>query len=134
MKPIRIMLAVLTALAWFVSSNSCLFAVELAPDRDDCCEHESAIPERDAPQPCGPSDCMKCVTLESGINLSVLAPLAAPLPAWSEDVLLTQLLRVMVKDLVEEVPLPPPIFDPPSSRWCDVVQKVLPVRGPSLVS
>lgn len=128
------MLAVLTALAWFVSSNSCLLASAFAPAQDDCCEHESSTPEQKTPQPCGPTDCTKCVTLESGINLSVLVPLAAPMPNWSEDVLLSQLLQVMVQDLVAEIPLRPPIFDPPPSRWCEVVQKVLPVRGPSLVS
>jgi hypothetical protein len=134
MHPYRFILAVLTALAWIVSSNSCLLAASLGPEADACCEHERGVPDSEGSQPCGGAECGKCATLDSGINVSVLVPLAAPAPQWMEDVVLSQLLRELLQLSVREVPFEPPNPDIPRSTWCDVVKKALPVRGPSLVS
>jgi hypothetical protein len=76
----------------------------------------------------------ECVTLESGINVSVLTPLAAPIRNWMEDAILSQILVDLFSSSVREVPFEPPNPDIPPSTWCDVVKKALPVRGPSLVA
>jgi hypothetical protein len=134
MQTIRFMLAALTMLAWVVSSNSCLLATVAAPEVDACCEHESGeSPAPEIPGPCGINDCGKCVTLESGVNLSVFAPLVAPAAVWMEDVLLSERLRAVVQRSLLEVPELPEDSPPgPVLSWCEVVQKVLPVRGPSI--
>ena len=132
MQPYRFIFAVLTALAWIVSSNSCLLAAEFSPELDACCENESAVPDSHLPVPCGIGECGKCLTLESGINLSVLNPLGAPAPDWTEDRMLSRLIGELILLWIREVPFEPPDPEVPPLLWCDVAKKALPVRGPSL--
>ena len=134
MRPFRFILAVLTALAWIVSSNCCLLATEFGPELDACCEHDSPDPDSRQAPPCGIGECGKCLTFDSGINLSVLNPLVAPAPDWTEDMALSRLIGDLILLSVRDVPLEPPDPGVPPSRWCDVVTKALPVRGPSLVA
>jgi hypothetical protein len=132
MQPPRFILAALTVLAWIISSNSCLLAATFAPKLDVCCHEESGLPDSGGSEPCGASECDKCVTLESGINVSVLIPLAAPAPNWMEDSILSQELVAVLFLCVRELPLEPPIPRLVPRTWCEVVKKALPVRGPSL--
>lgn len=129
----RFILAVLFALVWVVSTNSCLLASALAPEEDPCCEQTER--GESTRQPCGANDCAPCVTLESGIHPGALIPIALPPLTWTEDALLSELLQrrmeltLEVQRLPEHSPpepLPPPV-------WREVVENALPVRGPSCV-
>ena len=129
----RAIFAVVLALLWVPVTNSCAIAAAFPEWFAPACEcgqkhHEDALP-------CGgdAGDCAPCATLESGVNLAALAPVAVPQPAWVESNGLAELLRKLAQletdSLAETPPLPPAIPPPP---WREDLKMAQPVRGPSL--
>jgi len=123
------------SLLFVFSTNRCAIAAAFPSEVEECCANERAPGDSERGLPCGAKECAPCATLESGVNLAALAPLAVPAPVWTEDYELAALMRRLAVAAAEEVSAAPP--DPaaiPPPPWCDVMTKALPVRGPSLVA
>lgn len=134
MRVLRTIFAVLFALAWVVSTNSCLIASVVAPELEECCDGDSSD-ERPAGQPCGANDCGQCLTLESGVHHAALVPITLPPSVWAEDVLLSIRLReqlALTPETLRERAWVPPNPSPPPLH-CESVKTGLPTRGPSVL-
>ena len=127
----RAIFSVVLALLWVPITNSCAIAASFPGMFPAACECERG--GEDEGQPCGGKDCSPCATLESGVNLAALAPVAVPQPVWIESDGLAELLRwyseMEAASLAEPPPVPPAISPPP---WREDLKMALPVRGPSL--
>ena len=131
MRIVRAILAPLFAVLFVVAANSCLIAAVVPGIAEACCEQEGTGAEG---QPCSGDDCVPCLTLENGVNLSSLVPASLPAPIFAEDAMFAALLRERVADATLEPqyahgtpePLPPP--------WSGVVKKAVPVRGPAVLA
>ena len=135
MLALRAILIVSLAFLFVVSTNRCAIAAAFPGEVEKCCEQERAPGGSDRESPCDGKGCASCATLESGVNLAALVPLALPAPVWTEDRLFAELMRRLAAVAVDEVDVftPDPAAIPPPP-WCDVMVKALPVRGPSLVA
>ena len=131
MRTFRSILCIVLALLWVPMTNGCAIAAAFPGMLPAACECERG--GEDEGQPCGGKDCSPCATLESGVNLAALAPVAVPQPAWVESNGLAELLRkfseMEAASLAEPPPVPPAISPPP---WREDLKMALPVRGPSL--
>ena len=133
MRHVRIITALFLALLWVPSVGHCLLAANFPQVFGSCCECDRDATDGDR----GQSDdgtCNQCVTLENGVNLSALAPVAVPVSAFWEDDALARWLRRSIELAameVAEVPEPVPVWSPPPMRTV-MLTKALPVRGPSL--
>ena len=130
---VRATFAVFFALLFVASTNSCALAAAFLEKGDPCCEKERGPGSSRDGVPCSSGTCAQCATLKSGVNLSALVPVSAPVAVWTEDFELSEFLRRLAGATADEIPAAPP--DPatiPSPPWRDVLKKALPVRGPSL--
>jgi len=135
MRSCRAILVVFFALLFVFSTNRCVIAAAFPAEIEECCENERVPGDSERGLPCGGRECAPCATLESGVHLAALVPLSVPVPVWTEDFDIAELMRRLAAAVVEEVSAAPP--DPaaiPPPPWCDVMAKALPVRGPSLVA
>lgn len=135
MRPFCAIFAALLALMFVFSTNRCAIAAAFPDEVDVCCEDERVPGDSERGLPCGGKDCAPCATLESGVNLAALTPLAVPAPVWTEACEFAELMQRLAATVVEEGSAAPP--DPaaiPMPSWCDVMMRALPVRGPSLVA
>ena len=135
MLPCRAIFAAFLALVFVFSTNLCAIAAAFPDEVEVCCEDERVPGDSERGLPCGGKDCAPCATLESGVNLAALNPLAVPAPVWTKACEFADLMRRMAAGFVEEGSAAPP--DPAAisvPSWCDVMMKALPVRGPSLVA
>ncbi len=135
MRSFRAIFIVFFALLFVFATNRCVIAAAFPGQVEKCCEDERAPSESERGSPCDGMGCAQCATLESGVNLAALVPLALPAPLWTEEHEFAALMRRLVATVVEEVCAP--VRDPaamPSPPWLDVMTKALPVRGPSLVA
>ena len=133
MQPARTILVAFLGLLFVVSTNTCALAAAFLEKGDACCEKERGPGSSRDGVPCSSGDCAQCVTLETGVNLSSLVPVSAPVAVWTEHFELSEFLRRLAGATAAEIPAAPP--DPatiPSPPWRDVLKKALPVRGPSL--
>ena len=133
MRLARAILVAFFALLFVVSTNTCALAAAFLEKGDPCCENERGPGSSRDGVPCGSGTCAQCVTLETGVNLSSLVPVSAPVVVWTEDFEIAELLRRLAIAALAEVPAAPP--DPatiPSPPWRDVLKKAQPVRGPSV--
>lgn len=131
MRPFRPIFTAIFVLLFVVSTNSCALATFLEKG-DACCENES-MPRQPGDQlPCRDGACAPCATLQSGVNLAVLAPVAVPQAVWTEVDALVNLLRksaeMATMSLAESPPVSPPL---PPPVWRLDATTALPVRGPS---
>ena len=135
MQFLRAIFVVFFALLFEFSTNRCAIAAAFPGEVGECCENERAPDDSERGLPCSGRECAPCATLESGVNLTALTPLAAPARVWTDDEDFAELMRRLAVAVVEEISAAPP--DPaaiPPPPWCDVMTKALPVRGPSLVA
>ena len=135
MRRFRIITALFLALLWVPSVGHCLLAANFPEVFGACCECDGDANDSGK----GQSDdgtCNQCVTLENGVNLSALVPVAVP-PSlfWEDDALARWLRRSLELAAMEvaEVPEPVPVWSPPLTRTVTLT-KAQPVRGPSLVA
>ena len=135
MRHVRIITALFLALLWVPSVGHCLLAATFPEVFGACCECDRDATNGNK----GQSDdgtCNQCVTLENGVNLSALAPVAVPVSAfWEEDVMAQWLRRSLELATMEvaEVPESVPVWSPPPTRTVTLT-KAQPVRGPSLAA
>ena len=135
MRHVRIITALFLALLWVESSSHCLLAANFPKVFGVCCPCDRDATNGSKGQPDG-GTCYQCVTLESGVNLSALAPVAVPVSAFWEDDALARWLRRSIELAameVAEVPESVPVWSPPPTRTVTLT-KALPVRGPSLAA
>ena len=135
MRRLRIITALFLALLWVPSVGHCLLAANFPQVFGTCCECDGDATDDSKGQP-DDRTCNQCVTLENGVNLSALAPVAVPVSAfWEEDALARWLRRSFELAAMEvaEVPEPVPVWSPPPTRTVTLT-KALPVRGPSLAA
>ncbi len=128
MRRLHVIVALLLALLWVPSTGRCLLAGSFPETLECCdCEHEGGPQE---------GSCQQCVALESGVNLSALAPAVAPEPTFTGFDDFARWLRSALENAGEpiaEMPRPPREGGPPPVRvvmW----KKAQPVRGPSLMA
>ena len=123
---VRILISALLFLAWMPATNSCLLAAALPECIPDCCANEGGDDS---------ATCDKCAALENGFQLSLLQPITLDTPAFVEFAWLSEILRVMAREVSDE-PLPAAVDgSPPAMRlWTFVARTALPVRGPSLAA
>ena len=85
--------------------------------------------------PCKDDTCNQCVTLESGVDLTALGAVIAPVPVWSETDLLVYAIRQFAENQAAEVVEAPKRAEadspPPLSRTI-LLSKAQPARGPSI--
>jgi hypothetical protein len=117
---------------WLTGANGCVIAAAFPGDVAAPCECGEAHEEE---RGCG-TDCAPCVTLESGVNLGSLTPVAVPPPTWTElkRLLLVELAKAQEKageSAIDVATSPPPVV---RSVWRVFVGKALPVRGPSSIA
>ena len=91
----RAIFVVVLALLWVPITNSCSIAASFPGMFPAACECERS--GEDEEQPCGGKDCSPCATLESGVNLAALAPVAVPQAVWAESDSLAELLRKLAQ-------------------------------------
>lgn len=135
MQSLRAIFVAFLALLFVFATNRCAIAAAFPGEVEECCPSEKPSGESERGLPCGGKDCAPCATLESGVNLAALTPLAVPAPVWTEACEFAELMRRLAAAVVEEGSAAPP--DPaaiPSPPWRDGMMKALPVRGPSLVA
>ena len=133
MRQVRIITALFLALLWVPSVGHCLLAANFPQVFGTCCECDGDATDDSKGQP-DDRTCNQCVTLENGVNLSALAPVAVPVSAFWEDDALARWLRrsfELAAMEVAEVPEPVPVWSPPPTRTVTLT-KAQPVRGPSL--
>ena len=113
----------------------CLLAATFPKILGSCCECDRHATD------CGKDQsddrtCDQCVTLENGVTLGALAPVAVPSPlVWEEDAVAKWLRRSLELTAMEvaEGPESVPVWSPPPTRTVTLT-KALPVRGPSLAA
>ena len=133
MRSLRAILAVFIALLIVFSTNRCVVAASVEGEVEHCCEAQTPGTESERGLPANGMDCAPCLTLESGVNLAALVPLAVPAPVWAEDREIAEFLQLLTAMEADVAPAAPP--DPatmPAPLWNVVMKKALPVRGPSL--
>ena len=133
MRHVRIITALFLALLWVPSVGHCLLAANFPKVFGACCECDRDATDDSKGQP-DDRTCNQCITLENGVNLGALVPVAVPSPIFSEDDALAQWLRRSIELAameVAEVPEPVPVWSPPPTRTVTLT-KTQPVRGPSL--
>ncbi|MEQ1863003.1 MAG: hypothetical protein ABMA13_24030 [Chthoniobacteraceae bacterium] len=131
MQASRAILVAFLSLLFVFSTNRCAIAAAFPGEVEECCENERVPGDSERGLPCGGNECAPCATLESGVNLAALTPLAVPVPQAYE---IAELMRRLAAAVVEEVSAAPP--DPaaiPVPPWREGL-KALPVRGPSLAA
>jgi hypothetical protein len=135
MRHVRIFTALLLALLWVPSTGYCLLVATFPKTFGSCCECDRPA-ENDGKAPLQDDSCNQCVTLESGVNLSALAPTVAPRPSWCEDDEFARMMRRIMETVSEDVAaLPPPVSDwSPPPLHAALLTKAQPVRGPSPVA
>ncbi len=135
MRHVRIVTALILALLWVPSVGHCLLAATFPKVFGPCCECDRDTTDGKK-APSYNETCNQCVTLENGVNLSALAPVAVPVSAfWEDDALARWLGRSIELATVEvaEVPESVPVWSPPPTRTVTLT-KAQPVRGPSLAA
>ena len=135
MRHVRIITALILALLWVPSVGHCLLAANFPQVFGTCCECDGDATDDSKGQP-DDRTCNQCVTLENGVNLSALAPVAVPVSAFWEDDALARWLRrsfELAAMEVAEVPESVPVWSPPPTRTVTLT-KAQPVRGPSLAA
>ncbi len=135
MRHVRIFTALFLALWWVPSTGHCLLAATFPKVFGPGCESDRHAQEQ-GKEPSPDDTCNQCVTLESGVNLSALAPTVAPSPLWCENDQFAQLMRRLIETVIEELPdLPPPVaqWSPPPLHAA-LLTRATPVRGPSHVA
>ena len=135
MRHVRLITALFLALLWVPSTGHCLLAATFPDVFGVCCECDGDA-SGGGKAPADEGTCYQCVTLENGVNLSALTPVAAPLSAFWEDDALARWLRRSIELAameVAEVPESVPVWSPPPTRMVTLT-KAMPVRGPSLVA
>ena len=133
MRRFRIITALILALLWVPSMEHCLLAANFPQVFGTCCECDGDATDDSKGQP-DDRTCNQCITLENGVNLGALVPVAVPSPIFSEDDTLAQWLRRSIELAameVAEVPESVPVWSPPPTRTVTLT-KAQPVRGPSL--
>ena len=128
MSAFRHLIAALVLVAWLPAVNACAVANAFpATVADNCCETESSAP--------APSDsCADCNTLETGLPLSALVPLLAPIPDRHANAWLTDLLAALTAEAANKAPLFEHSAIPPEPPlWQFVARTAAPARGPSFV-
>ncbi|MEO6753916.1 MAG: hypothetical protein ABIP85_19215 [Chthoniobacteraceae bacterium] len=134
MNRIRILTALILALLWVPSAGHCLLAATFPEVFGvTCCECDGHATDG-SEAPVDEGTCNQCVTLETGVNLGALVPVAVPSPAfWEEDAFAQWLRRSLELAAMEvaEVPESVPVWSPPPTRTVTLT-KALPVRGPSI--
>lgn len=127
---LRSIIAAVLLLGWLPAVNGCILASAFPSVIGDPCS-----------QPCGgessglagTNSCADCSTLEKGLSLSSLTPIAVPIPDRRVDGWLTDLLIALAAkatsagSVIEHSFIPP---EPP--LWQLISRTALPVRGPSL--
>ena len=135
MRRFRIITALILALLWVPSVGHCLLAANFPQVFGPCCECDRDATDGSKGQP-DDRTCYQCVTLENGVNLSSLAPVAVPVSAFWEDDALARWLRRSIELVameVAEVPESVLVWSPPPTRTVTLT-KAQPVRGPSLAA
>ncbi len=135
MRRLRIITAVILALLWVPSAGHCLLAATFPQMFGACCECESETGDGHE-EPMDEGSCTQCVTLETGVNLSVLSPIPVPVPPfWEEDALTRWVRRAAELTAMETAGLPErePVWSPPPLRTVTLT-KARPVRGPSIAA
>ena len=135
MRHVRIFTALFLALWWVPSTGHCLLAASFPKVFGPCCECDQPT-QQDGKAPSPDDTCNQCVTLETGVNLSALAPTVAPCPLWCENDEFAQLMQRLMEAVSEEVADIPPLvsqWSPPPLHAALLI-KATPVRGPSLLA
>ena len=133
MSPLRSILAILTAVLFVCSTNSCAIAAAFPGAMEACCESDAAPHAGELPGSGHGADCPPCSTLESGAQLTTLIPVSLSAVTWQEDALLGALLHLQTLAAGESPRLTCAVPEQvPSPPWRDFGIKALPVRGPSL--
>jgi hypothetical protein len=134
---LRSILSALLLLSCLSGASQCLLAGAMEREEAGKTEMPCCPAERTAPGVPAPAEgcCMKCVTLESGVNLDSLRVLSVAMPVFVVDEafskVLEELNRQAVAAPVGEVEASPPRLLP---VWQLVARTALPVRGPSLLA
>jgi hypothetical protein len=131
---VRAILVCLLGTLIIAAANSCLIAAAIPAFADSCCEQATGSANETAP--CGRQACVPCITLDNGVNLSAYAPVTAPAPTISDDLVFTEMLKVRMAQAVQaaEILWAAEPERRPAGPWCVVVKTALPVRGPSHLS
>ena len=135
MRHVRIITALILVLLWVPSVGHCLLAANFPDVFGVCCECDGDG-TGGSKAPADEGTCNQCVTLETGVNLGVLVPLAVPSPIFLEEDELAQWLRRIIELAameVAEAPRAVPVWSPPPIRTVTLT-KAQPVRGPSLAT